>query len=105
MVIVEGWAPQIGRGRLGPGRVAGIPRLDDVGNAAAATDPLAEAELVEAGLAEVVPVEAVLAGVVAGRLALPVDEEPLQPAARLTRGGEHRRPRRLRHRWPFPSCA
>jgi hypothetical protein len=44
-------------------------------NAAAATDALVEAVLVAA----------VLAGAIAGGLALPVDEELLQPAARPTR--------------------
>ena len=54
-------------------------------NAAAATDALAEAVVVEAALAEAVLVEAALAGVAAGGLALPADEELLQPAARPAR--------------------
>jgi hypothetical protein len=49
-------------------------------NAAAVTDALGETALGEAALRD-----AVLAGVLTGGLALPADEELLQPAARPTR--------------------
>ena len=75
MVSVEGWPPQSAGAvwdRAGwPGSHGSMMSA----NAAAATrDALAEAVLVEAALA----------GVAAGALALPADEELLQPAARPT---------------------
>ncbi|HEY5016574.1 MAG TPA: hypothetical protein VII59_07325 [Streptosporangiaceae bacterium] len=75
MVTVEGWVPQSAGAvwdRAGwPGSHGSMMSA----NAAAATDALVEAVLVAA----------VLAGAIAGGLALPVDEELLQPAARPTR--------------------
>src|SRR5271155_4296309 len=80
MASVEGWPPQ-SAGAVWD--LAGWPGSHGSmmsANAAAATDAPAEAVLVEAALAG-----AVLAGVAAGGLALPADEELLQPAARPAR--------------------